>query len=117
MAGNKISQQREDLYFKVLRLLESRPDLSQREIAGEVGASLGAVNFCVKSLIVKGHIKIANFKASKNKLGYVYVLTPSGIANRARLAAYFIDRKVAEHEAICKELEKLRTEFSEDLPN
>lgn len=87
MASDKIAQQREDVHFRVLRLLESRPDASQREIAEELGVSLGAINFCVKALIDKGHIKLANFKASKNKLGYVYVLTPEGIAQRARLTA------------------------------
>ncbi len=117
MTSDKISQQREDLHFKVLHLLESRPALSQREIAEEVGVSLGAVNFCVKALIAKGHIKLANFKASKNKLGYVYVLTPSGIANRARLAVCFIERKVAQYEAIRAELDQLRSEFSENIGN
>ena len=69
MVSDKIAQQREDVHFRVLRLLERRPDASQREIAEELGVSLGAVNFCVKALIDKGHIKLANFKASKNKLG------------------------------------------------
>lgn len=117
MASDRISQQREDLQFKVLRLLERRPDLSQREIAQEVGVSLGAVNFCVKALIEKGHIKLANFKASKNKIGYVYVLTPSGITHRAKLAVRFIERKVTQYEAMRTELDQLRAEFSEDLMN
>lgn len=114
MVSDKIAQQREDVHFRVLRLLESRPDASQREIAEELGVSLGAINFCVKALIYKGHIKLANFKASKNKLGYVYVLTPEGIAHRAQLAAGFIKRKMAEFEAIQAELDQLRGEFAED---
>lgn len=114
MVSDKIAQQREDVHFRVLRLLESRPDASQREIAEELGVSLGAINFCVKALIDKGHIKLSNFKASKNKLGYVYVLTPEGIAHRAQLAAGFIKRKMAEFEAIQAELEQLRGEFAED---
>ncbi|WRH76561.1 MAG: MarR family EPS-associated transcriptional regulator [Sphingobium sp.] len=117
MASDKIVQQREDLHFKVLRLLESQPDLSQRKIAEEVGVSLGAVNFCVKALIDKGHIKLANFKASKSKLGYVYVLTPNGIAHRARLAARFIERKATQYEAIRADLEQLRSELLVDLRN
>ena len=114
MVSDKIAQQREDVHFRVLRLLESRPDASQREIAEELGVSLGAINFCVKALIDKGHIKLANFKASKNKLGYVYVLTPEGIAHRAQLAAGFIERKMAEFAAIQAELDQLRGEFAED---
>lgn len=111
MPSNKVAQQREDVHFRVLRLLENRPEASQREIAEELGVSLGAINFCVKALIDKGHIKLANFRASKNKLGYVYVLTPEGIAHRTQLAAGFIRRKVAEFEAIQAELEQLRGEF------
>lgn len=113
MLRGKAAQQREDVRFRVLRLIESRPDASQREIAKELGVSLGAINFCVNALIGKGHIKLANFKASKHKLGYVYVLTPEGLAQRARLAAGFIERKVAEYEAIRVELEQLRAEFAE----
>ncbi len=114
MVSDKIAQQRKDVHFRVLRLLESRPDASQREIAEELGVSLGAINFCVKALIDKGHIKLANFKASKHKLGYVYVLTPEGIAHRAQLATGFIKRKMAEFEAIQAELEQLRGEFADD---
>lgn len=112
MSNDKIAQQREDVHFRVMRLLESRPDASQREIAGELGVSLGAINFCVKALIDKGHIKLANFKASKNKLGYVYVLTPEGIAHRASLAAGFMERKLAEYDAIRVELAQLQAEFA-----
>lgn len=111
MVSGKISQQREELDFKILRLLKSRPDASQREIAEKLGISLGAVNFCIKALRDKGHIKLANFKASKNKLGYVYILTPEGIAHRAQLATSFIKRKMTEFEAMHTELEKIRNEF------
>jgi EPS-associated MarR family transcriptional regulator len=111
MGSDKITRQREDMDFRLLRLLEIRPDASQREMAEELGVSLGAINFCVQALINKGHIKLANFKASKNKLGYVYVLTPEGVAKRASLAAGFIKRKVAEYEAIRADLEQLRGEF------
>ncbi len=114
MASDKIVQRREGLHFRVLRLLECRPDASQRELAEELGVSLGAINFCVKALIGKGHIKLANFKASKNRLGYVYVLTPEGITHRAQLATRFIKRKRAEFEAIQAELEQLHDEFAQD---
>lgn len=114
MVSDKIAQQREDVHFRVLRLLEVRPDASQREIAEQLGVSLGAINFCIKALVDKGHLKLANFKASKNKLGYVYILTPEGIAHRAHLAAGFIKRKMSEFEAIQAELAQLRAEFAED---
>lgn len=112
MVSDKVARQREDVHFRVLRLIEKRPDASQREIAEELGLSLGAVNYCLRALLQKGHVKLANFKASKNKLGYVYVLTPEGIADRTGLAARFIERKVAEYDAIKVELEQLQDEFA-----
>jgi EPS-associated MarR family transcriptional regulator len=112
MVSRKIVQRRDDVDFSLLRLLESRPDVSQREIAEKLGMSLGGVNFCVNALIDKGHLKLANFKASKNKLGYVYVLTPAGFAHRAGLAADFIGRKLAEYDAIQAELAQLQAEFA-----
>lgn len=100
MASDKISQQREDLQFKVLRLLKVPPDLSQRGIAEEVGMSLGAVIFCVKALVTNGYITLANFKASKNKIGCIHVLMPKRIAYRAKSDARFIERKVAQYKAM-----------------
>lgn len=114
MIDDKIASRREDVRFRVLRLIEKRPEASQREIADALGVSVGAVNYCVRALIDKGHIKVANFRASKNKLGYVYVLTPEGIAARANLAVRFIERKLAEYNTIKDELDQLRCEFSDD---
>jgi EPS-associated MarR family transcriptional regulator len=112
----KITTRREDVRFRVLRLIERHPETSQREIAGALGVSVGAVNFCVRALIDKGHVKVANFRASKNKLGYMYVLTPEGIAHRASLAVRFIERKLAEYNAIKEELDQLQSEFSDIVP-
>lgn len=112
VVSDKVLQQREDVHFRVLRLIEKRPEASQREIAEELGVSVGAVNYCLRALLDKGHVKLANFKASKNKLGYVYVLTPEGIAHRASLAARFIERKLVEYKAIRAELEQLQDEFA-----
>ena len=78
-------QKSEDLDFRVLRFVEENPDRSQREISRALGLSLGGVNYCLKALIDKGLIKIENFRTSSNKLGYLYVLTPQGIAQRAAL--------------------------------
>jgi EPS-associated MarR family transcriptional regulator len=111
MVSEKAARQRKYVHFRILRLIEKRPEASQREIAKELDISLGAVNYCVRALLDKGHVKLANFKASKNKLGYVYVLTPEGIAHRAGLAAQFIERKMAEYDAIKAELEQLQDEF------
>lgn len=114
MIDDKIATRREDVRFRVLRLIEKRPEASQREIADTLGVSVGAVNYCVRALVDKGHIKVANFRASKNKLGYVYVLTPEGIAARANLAVRFIERKLVEYNTIKDELDQLRSEFSGD---
>jgi EPS-associated MarR family transcriptional regulator len=111
MATDKVDLQREDVHFRVLRLLDNRPDASQREISEELGVSLGAVNYCLKALIEKGHVKLANFRASRNKLGYVYMLTPLGLALRAELAMRFVERKRCEYEALRRELDDLAAEF------
>jgi EPS-associated MarR family transcriptional regulator len=111
MPGSRVLVEREAVHFKLLRLIEGRPDASQREIADALGVSLGAVNYCLRSLIEEGHVKLANFRASRNRLGYVYVLTPQGVAHRAQLAVLFIERKRAEHEAIRAELEALQGEY------
>lgn len=106
---------RADAQFRILRLLEERPDASQREIARDLGISLGAVNYCLRALLEKGHVRLANFRASTNKLGYVYVLTPEGLGHRAHLAIRFIERKVAEYEAIRRELDDFWTRHGHEL--
>lgn len=113
MTSEKNANRREDIHFRILRMLEKNPHASQREIAEELGTSLGGVNYCLNALIAKGHVKIDNFRTSKNKLGYVYVLTPEGIAHRAGLAVRFIKRKMAEYEAIKAEIEALRNDLGE----
>ena len=100
-----------DVRFRVLRVLQDRPDLSQRQIADELGVSVGAVNYCLRALIDKGLIKVGNFRSSSNKLRYAYILTPSGLAERALLTGAFLRRKNAEYEALRAEIESL----SEDL--
>lgn len=85
-------------------------------MAKALGVSLGGVNYCLNALIEKGHVRLGNFKASPNKLGYFYVLTPDGIAQRANLATRFIKRKLAEYEAIKAEIEALRNDFGDGVP-
>lgn len=96
--------------YKILRLLEKDPQLSQRGIADALGVSLGKVNYCLKALIEKGFIKARNFRNSSNKSAYMYYLTPKGIDHKARVTARFFARKLAEHEALTREIESLRAE-------
>ena len=100
----------EDTRFRVLRVLEQNPDFTQRQIARELGVTLGGVNYCLKALAGKGQVKIQNFSASGNKIRYVYVLTPKGLAERAALAGRFLQRKMAEYEALKAEIAGLRRE-------
>ncbi|MGJ8555923.1 MAG: MarR family EPS-associated transcriptional regulator [Sulfitobacter geojensis] len=101
----------EDVHFRVLRVLSDRPGLSQREIAQELGVSLGAVNYCLRALVEKGQIKVQNFRASDNKLRYAYILTPRGIAQKAQLTGAFLKRKIAEYEALKAEIEAVKSEM------
>lgn len=105
---------KDDTKFRVLRLLEESPDLTQREIADKLGVSLGGVNYCLRALIDKGFVKIQNFKGSENKLGYAYFLTPQGIYEKSKLTAGFLKRKMAEYEALKSEIEALEKEIAKD---
>lgn len=100
----------EDTRFRVLRLLESHPDLTQREIADRLDISLGGVNYCVRALTERGLVKIQNFRNSSNKLGYAYLLTPTGVAEKTALAARFLKRKLIEYEALRAEIDALEQE-------
>src|SRR3989304_3430587 len=96
--------------YKLLRLLEKEPQLSQRELASQLGLSLGKVNYCVQSLIEKGLIKARNFRNSQNKMAYMYYLTPKGIQDKARVTVRFLQRKMTEYEQLKNEIEELRRE-------
>ena len=94
----------------VLRLLESSPSRSQREVASELGMSLGKVNYLLKALLEKGFVKIQNFRNSSNKRAYAYQLTPEGVAAKADLTQRFLARKIAEYDALRLEIERLHQE-------
>ncbi len=96
-------------------MLQDNPDLTQREIAQSLGVSTSGLNYCLKALIDKGLVKVQNFNQSKNKFGYVYLLTPQGVAEKAALTGRFLKRKKAEYEALRDEIEALRDEVSEAL--
>jgi len=106
------SQLQEDTYFRVLRMLQNNPDMTQREIAEKLGISTSGLNYCLKALIDKGWVKVQNFSQSKNKFGYIYVLTPQGIAEKAMLAGSFLIRKMTEYEQLQAEIEALKVEMS-----
>jgi EPS-associated MarR family transcriptional regulator len=103
----------EDTYFRVMRILQENPDLTQRELAEKLGISVGGLNYCLKALMDKGMVKMKNFANSKNKFGYVYVLTPAGMAEKAAITHRFLQRKMAEYEALHAEIEALKREHAE----
>jgi len=94
----------------MLRLLHENPELTQRELGERVGVSLGAVNYCLRALIERGLVKAINFSRNPNKLGYAYVLTPAGIAEKTLLTGRFLKRKVEEYEALKLEIDDLSRE-------
>ena len=100
----------EDTYFRVMRILQENPDLTQRELAEKLGISVGGLNYCLKALMEKGFVKMKNFVNSKNKFGYVYLLTPTGMAEKAAITHRFLQRKIDEYEALKAEIEALRSE-------
>ena len=77
---NRRAKLQEDTHFRALRLLQENPDLTQRELAERLGISVGGLNYCLKAMMDKGLVKMKNFAQSKNKFGYIYILTPTGIA-------------------------------------
>ena len=90
--------------FEVLRKIQKNPQSSQRKLANDLGFSLGKLNYCVKALKQKGLIKINNFKKNKNKLNYLYVLTPKGIDYRIKLTIKFMKKKIKEYDDLKKEV-------------
>jgi len=93
-------------HFNVLRKIQRNPESSQRELAEELGFSLGKLNYCIKALQSKGLLKIENFKKNPNKLNYFYVLTPKGITEKTKLTVNFMKRKMKEYDELKKELKK-----------
>ncbi|MEB0140835.1 MULTISPECIES: MarR family EPS-associated transcriptional regulator [unclassified Undibacterium] len=103
----------EDAYLAVLRLLEQQPQMSQREIAAELGVSLGKTNYCLKALLEKGWLKMQNFHGSSNKLAYAYLLTPSGIVEKSAITARFLKRKMQEYEHLQTLIHSLQDELKQ----
>ena len=101
---------RDELRLRVLRALEANPKLSQRQLASELGVSLGGVNFALRALIEHGFVKAGNFRRSGSKFAYLYVLTPRGVAEKAALSTAFLGRKLEEYEVLRQEIEALQGE-------
>ena len=98
---------KDDARFRVLNVLAQTPDATQREIASRLGLSVSAVNYVLKALVEKGLVKVENFTASKNRFGYVYLLTPNGVAEKLRITGAFIQRKLAERQRIEAEIDEV----------
>ena len=98
------------LRYRLLKLIEERPEISQRELARELGLSLGKINYCLKAFISRGLVKVNNFRRSDNKLAYAYLLTPQGMEEKARVTLRFFQRVQAEYEALQAEVERLARE-------
>ena len=92
-------------HFEVLRKIKNKPNSTQRELAEELGFSLGKLNYCLKALKGKGFVKIENFAKNPNKFNYIYVLTPKGISEKTKLTINFMKRKMREYDELRKELE------------
>ena len=97
--------------YKIMKQIEANPSISQRELARELGISLGKVNFCLKALIDVGQVKARNFKNNPNKSGYLYLLTPVGIEEKSKVTARFLKRKIEEYDALRAEIENLQEDL------
>lgn len=104
------TQLQDEIAYKLLKLIEAEPHLSQRDIAQKMGVSLGKTNYCLKALVDKGFIKLQNFYNNKKKSAYIYFLTPQGIEEKAAVTYRFLQRKIKEYEDIKIEIESLKTE-------
>ena len=111
--ASKRSKVQEETHFRVLRLLQDNPEMSQRELAKEVGVSVGGIHYVLNALIDKGLLKLGNFTAAEDKRRYAYILTPKGIARKAALTRAFLARKMEEYEAFKAEIAALRREVDD----
>ena len=101
----------QEIHLKLLRYLEEKPDVTQRELAKVLGVSLGKANYCLQALISKGLVKARNFKNSANKRAYLYVLTPKGMEAKVRISVRFLRQKKEEYETLKSEIEQLKAEL------
>ena len=115
MVGNlkkKEGNVSQEIALQLMAHVEQNPQDTQRTIASELGVSLGSVNYCIKALINRGFLKVENFRKSSNKLGYAYLLTPSGIGEKANLTLSFLKRKQQEYNRLEREIAELQEEVA-----
>jgi EPS-associated MarR family transcriptional regulator len=108
---SKRTKLQEDTHFRVLHLLQENPEMSQRELAAAAGVSVGGMHYVLNALIGKGLVKLGNFTAAEDKRRYAYVLTPNGIKEKALLTGRFLNRKLAEYQALKTEIDALYNEL------
>ena len=101
-----------ETHLKVLRHIEANPEITQRELAQELGVSLGKANYCLKALVDRGWVKVQNFRSSDNKAAYAYLLTPSGIEEKARITVRFLKQRMQDYERIKREIAELEAEVN-----
>ena len=106
-----------EIHLHLLKLIEQNPSWTQRQIAEALGVSLGKTNYCLKALKEKGWVKWGNFSQNPNKLSYMHLLTPQGIAQKLHLTAHFLRRKEAEYDQLQAEIRTLREELKTQRPN
>ena len=102
-----------DIRLDLLRKLEDNPNYTQRELSREMGVSLGKVNYCMKKLIEKGWVKLSNFNNNKDKVSYIYLLTPKGIEKKAKLTIEFLKTKIKEYQILQEEIEMLKQDINQ----
>lgn len=102
----------DETHYRLLKLLEDTPGISQRELAARLGISLGKANYCLRAVMEKGWVKMGNFRRNPNKRGYAYLLTPTGIEEKASVSARFLKRKMDEFDALRLEIECLQIELN-----
>ncbi|HZM35507.1 MAG TPA: MarR family EPS-associated transcriptional regulator [Burkholderiales bacterium] len=100
--------------YRLLKLLESNPEVSQRQVAEALGISVGKTNFCLRALLDRGLVKVRNFRDSQNKMAYAYYLTPKGAQEKVRTTALFLQRRLKEYQEIEREIEQLKREVRSD---
>lgn len=101
--------------YKILKLVEAKPEISQRELAKNLGISLGKANFCLKALIEIGLLKASNFRNSQNKLAYMYLLTPQGVEEKSKITLRFLKAKMREYEMLQTEISMLLQETKAEI--
>ena len=107
----------DDTLFWTLKVLQENPGVTQRTLAKEVGINVSTINFCLKALVEKGWIKMGNFSKNPDELSYAYLLTPTGVAEKAALTRRFLQRKMAEYEKLREEIEALKLDAQEEASN